>query len=294
MLGFHPTDHFEPSTLGEVSSLLTEYGKNARVIAGGTAVYELVKRGMASDIRQIISLRKLNLSYVRPEQDGLHIGSTTTISQLLESPHINADPALRVVSEALREIRPVQVRNVATIGGEVCTSLPLLDLPAALLAVDASAIIFSSTGERSCALTDFLIDLFLNALRRGEFLREVLIPRQPERSGSAFIKFGRTAYDFNLVNVATRLAFSVDNVCTDARIVLGGVGRTPLRASVAEEDIVGHVIDEPRILHASASLGEFKAIPQIHGSVEYKRAIAEILIRDSLKRALERAGGLSK
>ena len=288
MLEFNPTDHFEPSTPTETVSLLLEHGKTARVIAGGTAIYELVKRGMASDIRQLISLRKLPLNYVRADDEGIHIGTTTTISQLISSGDRISGPALSVVLEALHEIRPVQVRNVATIGGELCTSLPLLDLPPALLAVDATAIIFGPKGQRACPTSEFLVDLFLNALKRGEFLLEVLIPNQPERCASAFMKFGRTAYDFNLVNVATRLAFSNNGTCSDARIVLGGVGRVPIRAKSAEDELLGHLLDDARILRASDSLGEFRAIPQIHGSVEYKRHIAKVLIRDSVKLILER------
>jgi len=294
MLEFNPSDHFEPSTPTETATLLLQHGKTARIIAGGTAVYELVKRGMASDIRQLISLRKLPLNYVRADDEGIHIGATTTIAQLISSHDMMSGPALRVVLEALHEIRPVQVRNVATIGGELCTSLPLLDLPPALLAVDAIAIIFGPQGQRGCPTSEFLVDLFLNALKRGEFLLEVLIPKQPERCGSTFIKFGRTAYDFNLVNVATRLAFSNDGACSDARIILGGVGRVPIRAKSAEEELLGHVLDESRILHASDSLGEFKAIPQIHGSIEYKRQIARVLIRDSVRLVLERMEGLTK
>jgi CO/xanthine dehydrogenase FAD-binding subunit len=126
MLGFHPAAHFEPSTPEEVSSLLLEYGKTARIIAGGTAIYELVKRGMASDIRQIISLRKLPINYVKADSHGLHVGAMTTISELLKTNALDAQASLRVVAEALHEIRPVQVQNVATIGGEVCLSLPLL------------------------------------------------------------------------------------------------------------------------------------------------------------------------
>ncbi len=142
MLEFNPSDHFEPSTPTETATLLLQHGKTARIIAGGTAVYELVKRGMASDIRQLISLRKLPLNYVKADDEGIHIGATTTIAQLISAHDMISGPALRVVLEALHEIRPVQVRNVATIGGELCTSLPLLDLPPALLAIDAIAIIF--------------------------------------------------------------------------------------------------------------------------------------------------------
>ena len=285
-MGFHPSDYFAPSTPDEVCSLLMQYGKHARLIAGGTAIYELTKRGLADEVKQLISLRNLPLKYVLQNGDGLHIGTMTSLADLARAPEIREDPSLRVVSEALSEIRPNQVRNVATIGGEICTSLPLLDLPPALLAVDTLLIVQGKGGKRSIPLSTFLVDFFLNALRPGEFLIEALLPKQPARSGSAFMKFGRTAYDFNLVNVATRLSLASDNTCTDARIYLGGVGRVPMRATASENELRGRKIEDGAVDRASEALGAFKAIPQIHGDAEYKRDIARVLVRDCVKRAV--------
>jgi carbon-monoxide dehydrogenase medium subunit len=285
-MGFHPSDHFDPSTPDEVCSLLMQYGKHARLVAGGTAIYELAKRGLADEVKQLISLRNLPLKYVLQDGEGLHIGAMTSLAELARAAKIREDPSLRVVSEALTEIRPNQVRNVATIGGEICTSLPLLDLPPALLAVDTLLIIQGKGGKRSIPLNAFLVDFFLNALKPGEFLIEALIPNQPAGSGSAFMKFGRTAYDFNLVNVATRLSLASDNTCTDARIYLGGVGRVPIRAAASENELKGRKVEAETLDKASEALGELKAIPQIHGDAEYKRDIARVLIRDCVKRAL--------
>jgi carbon-monoxide dehydrogenase medium subunit len=126
-------------------------------------------------------------------------------------------------------------------------------------------------------------------LKTEEFLVEAIIPKQPQRCGSAFLKFGRTAYDFNLVNVAVSISVGNGETCSDARIYLGGVGRTPLRASVSEKEIKGKRIDNQAILKAAASLGHFMAIPQIHGNAEYKRDIARVLLRDCVCLAKERA-----
>jgi carbon-monoxide dehydrogenase medium subunit len=286
-LGFDPSEHFSPSTPDEVCSLLVQYGKHARIIAGGTAIYELAKRGLADEVKQLISLRKMPLKYVRRDTEGLRIGATTTLAEMMKAPEILNDTSLRVVSEALREIRPNQVRNVATIGGEICTSLPLLDLPPALLAADAILMVQGTSGLRRVPLSEFLVDFFLNALKVGEFLLEALIPNQPPHSGSAFMKFGRTAYDFNLVNVATRLSLAPDNTCDDVRIYLGGIGRVPMHATASESELRGREVNDEALRKASEALGEFKAIPQIHGDAEYKRDIARVLIRNCVKRAME-------
>jgi len=286
---FKPTDYFEPSTLSEVCELLLQYGKHARIIAGGTAIYELAKRGLADEVKQLISLRSVPLRYVRRDEEGLHVGATTTLAEFMTASELVADASLLVLSEALHEIRPMQVQTVATVGGEICTSLPLLDLPPALLAVDAAVVIQGKKGQRTIPLRNFLVDFFLNALEKGEFMVEVFVPKQPERSSSAFLKFGRTAYDFNLVNVACRLAFAANGTCSEARIFLGGVGRVPLRAVASEEDLKGERVDEKSISRAVGSLEKFRAIPQIHGDPEYKRDVALVLVRECLKRVAERA-----
>jgi len=266
-----------------------QYGKHARLIAGGTAIYELAKRGLADEVKQLISLRKLPLKYVSQDSEGLHIGALTSLTELGRASEIRDNLSMCVVAEALSEIRPNQVRNVATIGGEICTSLPLLDLPPALLAVDTILIVQGKDGKRRIPLTKFLVDFFLNALKPGEFLIEALIPKLPLHSTSAFMKFGRTAYDFNLVNVATWLSFTSSNVCEDARIFLGGVGRVPLRAVASENELRGREVGDEAAGKASLASGDFKAIPQIHGDAKYKQEIARVLIRNCVKRAVERA-----
>lgn len=286
---FKPTAFFEPATVDEACELLSQYGKHARILAGGTAIYELAKRGLVDEVRQLISLRTVPLKYVRRDEQGVHVGATTTLADFMAAQEVVADPSLRAVFEALHEIRPMQVQSVATVGGEICTSLPLLDLPPALLAVDTTVVIQGKKGRRTLPLGEFLVDFFLNALGKGELMVEALIPKQPERSSSVFLKFGRTAYDFNLVNVACRLAFAMDGTCSGARIFLGGVGRVPLRAVTSEEKLKGERVNEKSISRAVDSLEKFRAIPQIHGDSEYKRDVALVLIRECLKRAAEPA-----
>jgi CO/xanthine dehydrogenase FAD-binding subunit len=103
------------------------------------------------------------------------------------------------------------------------------------------------------------------------------------------MKFGRTAYDFNLVNIAVRLTFDAKRLCTDSRIFLGGVGRVPFRATSSENELKASEIDGRSISRAVEALGQFKALPQIHGDAEYKRDIAKVLLRECIKRASKRS-----
>ena len=117
---------------------------------------------------------------------------------------------LEAIGDALREIRPIQIRNVATIGGEVCISVPIVDLPTALLACGASLRVLNPEGtEYSTNLENFYIDAFLTKLKYGEIVKEVPLPKKSEEK-SAFVKIGRTAYDFNLINAAVSLSTKGD------------------------------------------------------------------------------------
>ncbi len=238
MTVFRPKEFLLSENKEETLLKLKQEGKRAHIIAGGTGFYELARRGYIPEVKQLVSLMKLGLDYVHDDPSSLTIGATTRLQALLDSGIADKD-GLEVVGDALREIRPVQVRNVATVGGEICISVPIVDLPTSLLACAARIKIMSSdNGERSVDLDDFYIDAFLTKLRYGEIVKEVMIPKK-SASGehSAFVKLGRTAYDFNLVNAAVSLAVRDDGKLGTIRVFLGGIKRTPLRATNFEKKL---------------------------------------------------------
>ncbi|MDA4114890.1 MAG: FAD binding domain-containing protein [Thaumarchaeota archaeon] len=287
---FRPEDFLMPGDAEEALQRLRSEGKRAHVIAGGTGFYELARRGYIPEVKSVVSIMKLGLAYVRQEGSQVRIGATTTLQTLLES-GAGGLQGLEAVGDSLHEIRPVQVRNVATVGGEVCISVPLVDLPTALLACEASLTILSAGGaEREASLDGFYIDAFLTRLRYGEIVKEVKLPAPSSHTvHSAFVKFGRTSYDFNLINAAASLSLEGERV-KQLRVFVGGIGRAPVRANELEKRLRGRTLDERSIMEAAkASFEEKELLPSVHGSKEYKFAILPVVLRDCILKAQARA-----
>jgi carbon-monoxide dehydrogenase medium subunit len=274
---------------------LKSEGKKGRIIAGGTGFYELARRGYIPEVKTVVSLMGLNLSYVKSDSGRYIIGATTALQKLFDSQLFGKEPGFKAIDDALREIRPIQVRNVATVGGEVCISVPIVDLPTALLACDTSLSIISEKEERILRLEEFYIDAFLTKLRYGEIVKEIIVPkRQNDRDSaimaSSFVKIGRTAYDFNLINCAAALSCerSTKKIQT-IKIFLGGIKRIPIRATEVEEKLANRVPEENRILDlVRASFSKTKLLPSVHGSNEYKHELLPIIVRDCVMKAYRR------
>ena len=291
MTVFRPKEFLLSEDKEETLRRLKQEGKRAHVIAGGTGFYELARRGYIPEVKQLVSLMKLGLDYVHDDPSYLTIGSTTRLQFLLDSGLCDKD-GLEAIGDALREIRPVQVRNVATVGGEICISVPIVDLPPALLACGSRIRIMSSdSGERSVDLDDFYIDAFLTKLKYGEVVKEVIVPKKSAKSEhSAFVKLGRTAYDFNLVNAAVSVTIRADGKLGSIRAFLGGIKRTPLRATAFENKLVGKRIAAETVIEAAENAFEKeKLLPSVHGSSDYKMSILPIVLRDCVLKACERA-----
>jgi CO/xanthine dehydrogenase FAD-binding subunit len=286
---FRPREFVFSDNREEILDELKRGGKNAQVIAGGTGFYELARRGYIPEVKKVVSIMKLGLDYVKNEENKITIGATTRLQDLLDS-GIGDTKGFEAVGEALREIRPVQVRNVATVGGEICISVPIVDLPTALLACGGSVSIISQEREYSLLLERFYIDAFLTKLRYGEIVKDVSIMKNPQNS-SAFVKLGRTAYDFNLINAAVSLSADKSGKFKSIVIFFGGISRTPLRALNLEKRLLGKSIDEKTILSAAEDAFEKERLfPSVHGSSEYKRAVLPIVIRDCIINAFKRTG----
>jgi len=287
---FRAEEYYEPNDIAAANELLNKTGRRGKIIAGGTSFYELATRGMIPEVETIVSIRNLNLDYLIDDQSGVRVGATSILDELSRHDTFRR-PEHKCIADAINEIRPIQVRNVATIGGAICTALPLLDLPPALLALDSSVIVKGLECEREIPLERFFLDWFLTDLHKGEILTEVKIPRLPQRTGTAFVKIGRTRYDFCLVNVAARITFDEAKKCTDVRIYFNGVGRVPYRAFDIEKTFIGKPVDESTISKSTKSLETMKAMNSIHGSAEYKRKLAKVVLRECLTKAASRACG---
>ena len=238
----------------------------------------------------LIDVNSLPLDYIKEEGEGLRIGALTTIERINGSEILTG--LFRVLTEASNVFGHRNVRNLATIGGNLCSSVPSADMATPLMVLDSSVHIASLRGERTVPLEEFFVFVRENALEEDEMFIEVQVPPQPARTGTAFEKIGRTSVDIALVNVAVRLTLGEDDVCSDVRIALGSVSPTPMRCARAEGLLRERRLDEALIDEAAlAASEEIKPISDVRSSAEYRRDASKVLTKRCMLRALERARG---
>jgi CO/xanthine dehydrogenase FAD-binding subunit len=285
---FRPTEWISPKTVEEATKLLKE--KRARVVAGGTGLYELAKRGMLPDIDVLVDLQSLGLEYTKVESGLLKIGAASRFHWLLQQDSLNRKD-LAGLREAIANVKPVQVKNVATAGGALSISIPFLDFPPAVLGLEGKVVLTNAEGkQRVVPVSSFWLDYLLPDIRKGELLTEIQIPLSDQNATSAFLKLGRTGGDFALVNVCAKTTFENDGRCKHAVVALGGVANTPVREPKLEAALVGQKLSKEAIQKSTAGLDGLNPTPSIHGSSWYKREIAKVLVRDALLICAERAG----
>jgi len=270
----------------EALSFLKESPGEATVVAGGTDIL-VTKSG---DIDALVDISRLPLSYI-DVGDALRIGATTSFSKVLESSHLLEGP-LQIILEAAREIGHINLRHLATVGGNLCNAVPSADSAIPLMALDAMAVISGAGGERRVKLENFFVSVRETVLGKGEILKEIVVPSQPRLTGASFKKIGRTNVDIALVNVAVRLTLGKEGMCEDARVVLGAVAPTPIRARKAEETLIGSRPSEELFGDAAdVASSESKPISDVRATAEYRREMCGVLVRRALMEAYARAGG---
>jgi CO/xanthine dehydrogenase FAD-binding subunit len=292
-LAFRPKSYVVPSDETELSNILKEHGGRARIIAGGTGIYEIAHRGLLSELEVLIDIRNLKLSHVIQEKgETIRLGAATTMSELAASEAIKKEKSVSAISDALTAIQPLQVKNVATIAGAICTALPFFDLPVALLSTGASVIMGPS--GRSESLSEFIRGYFEINLEEGEFVREIQIPIARENTASAFQKFALTHDDWALVNCGVSVTLEEGNrKIKDSLVVFGGgIGEKPTRATSVEESLRGLNVndDETRIksVFEETVSKDIEPISDIRSSSEYRLHLAKVIGRRTTLQAASR------
>ena len=276
-----------PATLEEASALLTEYGDDGRLLAGGTGLVQLMKQRL-SQPAHLISLRRIpGLDQIHNEADGLHIGALCSHQSVFTSPLVQEHCPLLV--ETYGHVATPRIRNMATVGGGLAHADPNQDPPISLLALDAMVNVASGNGEHTMPLDGFFVDYYETILDPGEIIKEVIIPPALPDLATTFIKFlPRTADDYATVSVAVAIELSRDNKSFyDTRIVLGSVGPTPMRIHLAEAFLNGQPIQEKRLRSASRAVWDaVDPVDDFRGSAEYKRDMAALFTYRALNKAL--------
>ncbi|MBI4525185.1 MAG: xanthine dehydrogenase family protein subunit M [Deltaproteobacteria bacterium] len=281
----------EPKSLRRASQLLKQHGGEAKLIAGGVSLIAMMKNRLVRpavlvNIKAIPGLDKLSFQ----ERKGLRFGPLVIHRRIATEPLIRE--RFTLLAEAASEIGSPAIRNMGTVGGNLCHADPNGDLAPALLCLNARLKLVSAAGKRDLSVDEFCADYYTTSLEPDEILAEIAVPLPPRGSGGAYLKFKRTATDMAVVQVAACVRRDASSGCTAARVVLGSAGPFPILAKEAATFLEGKDFS-PEIIEQSASMAAAEAQPMTdgRGSEEYKREMARVCVQRALKVAWKRAGG---
>jgi aerobic carbon-monoxide dehydrogenase medium subunit len=281
-------EYLRPETLSEAIALLDQHGETAKVLSGGQSLIPMMKVRLARP-EYIVDINRItHLQYVKEEDGFLKIGGLTRESDLEQSPLVQSK--YPIILDTARLIADPQVRNMATVGGNLAHGDPANDHPATMLALEAEIVATGKNGQRTIPVKDFFLSVFSTALEHGEILTEIRIPIPPSGSGGAYFKLERKVGDFATVGVAAQVTIDTGGVCRRVGIGLTNVGPTPIKAFRAEEFLVGKMLDDRQITGAAQLAAEdSQPSSDLRGPAEYKQSMVKELTKRALGRARARA-----
>jgi carbon-monoxide dehydrogenase medium subunit len=275
-------EYARPATVEEAVSMLAAHD-GARPLAGGQTLINVMKQRAAApdvlvDLSDLDELRTIGFS-----SDGmLEIGAMVTCAQLMTSSEVEV--ARPILAEVAGTIADVQVRNRGTIGGNVCVSDPTNHFPPLLVALDATFTIRGQGGERTISADEFFVGVYLTSVAEGELLTKVNVPAS-SGAGDGYAGVTIGAHGTYIVNAAATVSGDA------ARIAIGCVAATPVRATAMEERLAGGDFAGDVVRAAAEGLGASLEPPaDVHGSADYRRHLAEV----SAVRAVLQAAGRRK
>jgi CO/xanthine dehydrogenase FAD-binding subunit len=282
-----PFKYHAPNTIEEALELMAQLGEEAKLLAGGQSLVPLLNFRLARP-KHLIDLNRIpSLAYIQVIDGNLCLGAMTRQRAVERSDTVAKGWPL--LHAALPFIGHPQIRNRGTVGGSVAHADPAAELPAVLTALDARFLVRSKSQQRLVAPQEFFVTYFTTTLSPDEMLVEIRIPPQPHGAGWAFQELSRRQGDFALVGVAAVLQLQ-DGLCSACRIVLAGVGGTPMRASSVEAALQGQKVDHSLISSASRLVVQDIEPPSdVHATSQYRRHVAVVLVERTLKEALSRA-----
>jgi aerobic carbon-monoxide dehydrogenase medium subunit len=286
-------DYLEPRTVTEACALLKQHGGETKIFAGGTHVTILMKQGLYEP-KALVNIKNIQeLKGVRYDSnEGLIIGALTTHRELETSALVKEK--FPVLCAAEREVANIRVRNMGTVGGNLASGEPLTDLSQIFMSLDSRLKITGPLGERTISVEELFVDFYTTSLAEDEIITQVVIPLMPPRSGIEYIRFSSSSVvDKPSVGVAVRLTLdSGAETIHVARVVLGCVGATPVRARKAEALLVAKKLTAELAEQAGSTASqECTPTSDLRGSEQYKRAIVRTLVQRATGKAYERAIG---
>jgi CO/xanthine dehydrogenase FAD-binding subunit len=283
-------EYMAPKTVREALSLLSQYQKETKIIAGGQSMLVIMRQGLLAQ-EYVIDIKALSeLDYIEyDERNGLRIGALTTHRDIEKSPVIMKN--FKVLSEMERNLATIQTRNWGTIGGNLCHGDPAGDPAPVFIVLNAKLKLVSQGQERLIEMEEFSKDMLEVDLKPGEMLSEIQIANPKPHTGIAQEKLMVMQGDAGIVGAAVSITLKSGNgICEDARIALSNAASVPLRAKEAEKRLIGKAITLP-LLDEVGQVASQEADPpvDVHGSVEYRKEMIKVYVRRAAVKALERA-----
>ena len=282
-----PFQYLAPRRLDEALSLLTP---EAVPLAGGTDLFLRMERRQTQP-DAVVDLKRIpDMDRIEPSDAGLRIGALALMETLAASPLVRKD--YDALARSARVVGSIQTRNRATVGGNLANASPAADTATPLMALGAAVEGADADGIRQMPVEQLFLGPGRTALRDNEVLTAILIPAMPARAGSAFERCVRTAMDIAVVNCAAFLRLDEDGAVAEARIALGAVGPTPLRAASAEGLLKGRRFG-PGVAEEAAECAAADAQPidDVRAGADYRREMVRVLTRRAVVSAFQHAGG---
>lgn len=281
-------EYFAPRTVTEALQLLTRFGDEAKILAGGQSLLPMMKLRIAGP-RYLIDINRVEgLGHLRYEGGRLVIGALCRHADVAASPVVRERVPL--MWDAANLTADEQVRNRGTVAGSIAHADPAGDWPAALMALDTEVTVAGIGGVRRLALREFITDAYTTHLGVGEMVTEISV-HVPPQPGGAYVKFEKRAGDFAAASVGVQLEMVGDS-CHAAAISLGALGATPMRVEAAEQLLQGGTVLPGQLIEAARLVRESaQPFEDTRGSVAYKRHLAGVLFRRAFDLALARAAG---
>jgi carbon-monoxide dehydrogenase medium subunit len=276
-------DYLEPHTIKEAVSLLSTCNGQAKVIAGGTDLMNLIRTKMIKP-KYVVDIGHIaGLDYVKYDDKGaLSIGALTTIRAIEMS--VQLKERHPVVSQAAGQLGSMAIRNVGTIGGNLCNAAPCAETAPSLIGLGAALKIVGPTGERTVALENFFTGPGQTVLQRGELVVEIQVPSQPPHTRGVYLKHSiRGTEDLAIVGVAAITTLEGER-CRNVKIVLGAVAPIPMRARNAEGELEEKEIDDTLIENvAQAASDESQPITDVRASADYRKEMVKVFTRQAIR-----------
>jgi carbon-monoxide dehydrogenase medium subunit len=283
-------DFLEAGSPAEASAMLTEHGEGARLIAGGTSLVLLLRQRLA-DFTHLVHIGNLaGLRGIRTDGDGqLRIGALATHAEIAAHPLIRKD--FSMIGEMASQVANPQIRNVATLGGNLCYGDPASDPPTCLVALGARVRVLRGNEERQIALEQFFKGYYETALSVGDVVLEVIVPPVPAQGAALYSRFiTNPAEGRPLCAIALRAVRGAAELWTEVRLVLGAVVPAPTRARAAEQFLTGRKLTPDALAEAAdIAVRDIEPVDDFRASADYRREVTRVVVRRLLGRALEAA-----